>query len=215
MSKFENIAQCVLDGEFKKVKGLVNKAMDDGAKPMDIINEGLIGGMNLVTPLFKTGEMFVPEVMKSAKTMNIGMELLKEHIKEGDLVTKGVIVTGTVKGDLHDIGKNLVGMMLESSGYTVIDLGTDIEPEDFLKAIEEQKPDIIGMSALLTTTMMNIKETIDFLQEKGVRDKVKIMIGGAPISQEFADQVGADGYGEDAAAAVELCDSLLSEKAHA
>lgn len=212
MANLEIIAQAVLDGEVKKIKDIVNKALEDGVEPMDIINKGLIGGMNLVTPLFKNGEMFVPEVMKSAKTMNIGMELLKDKINEGDIQTKGKIVLGTVEGDLHDIGKNLVGMMLESSGYTVIDLGTDVKPEVFVEAINEHNPDIVGMSALLTTTMMKIKETIDVLEDKSLRDKLKVIIGGAPISQEFANEVEADGYAEDASRAVELCDKLVNLK---
>lgn len=213
MVSFNDIAQSVLFGEIKKVKDQVNEMLSDGADPLAIINEGLMGGMSLVTPLFKSGEMFVPEVMRSAKTMNTGMDLLKDMINAEDITTKGKIIIGTVKGDLHDIGKNLVGMMLESSGYTVIDIGIDIDEEKFLTAINEHQPDILGISALLTTTMVNIKAIIDFLTEKGVRDKIKIIVGGAPVSQGFADQVGADGYGEDASTAVELCNRLLNIKA--
>ncbi len=211
MTKFEDIAQSVFKGNVKKVKEQVNEMLKDGADPVRIINEGLIEGMNLVTPLFKSGEMFVPEVMRSAKSMNVGMEIVKELISDDDIPTKGKLVMGTVKGDLHDIGKNLVSMMLETTGYTVIDLGADVDEEVFLNAIIEHKPDIVGMSSLLTTTMIKIKDTIEFLKEKGVRDQVKIIIGGAPISQEFADQVGADGYSEDASTAVDLCDRLLAK----
>lgn len=210
MTKFADIAQSVFKGNLKKVTVQVNEMVADGADPVQIINEGLIEGMNLVTPLFKSGEMFVPEVMRSAKAMNLGMEIVKKLISAEDIPTKGKMIMGTVKGDLHDIGKNLVSMMLETSGYTVIDLGADVDEEVFLSAIKEHKPDIVGMSSLLTTTMIKIKDTIDFLVEKGVRDQVKIIIGGAPISEDFAKDVGADGYSEDASTAVDLCDKLMA-----
>lgn len=194
MSTIEAIQSCVFDGELDEIQKLVQEAIDEGVDPITIINEGLIGGMNIVAPLFKKGEMFVPEVMESADTMNEGMKVVKPLITDEDIPTKGKIVIGTVEGDLHDIGKNLVVLMMESRGYTVIDLGVDVKEEDFCKAIETYAPDIVGMSSLLTTTMMKIDETIKAIAKAGLRDKAKIIIGGAPISQEFADDVGADGY---------------------
>ena len=166
--------------------------------------------MNIVAPLFKSGEMFVPEVMESADTMNEGMQVVKPLITDADMPTKGKVIIGTVNGDLHDIGKNLVVLMMESRGYTVIDMGVDVKEEQFVEAIKEHKPDIVGMSSLLTTTMMKIDDTIKMINESGLRDQVKIIIGGAPISQEFADDIGADGYSEDASTAVELCDRMMA-----
>jgi len=205
MANLDSIAQNVLNGNIKKVSDQVNELVNGGTDPIEIINNGLIQGMNLVTPLFKSGEMFVPEVMRSAKAMNTGMNLLKKYIP-----SKGKVVIGTVEGDLHDIGKNLVGMMLETSGYTVIDLGVDVKKENFLDSISKYNPDIIGMSSLLTTTMIKIKDSIEYLKNKGIPDQIKIIIGGAPVSQKFADEVKADGYSEDASSAVALCDSLLA-----
>jgi 5-methyltetrahydrofolate--homocysteine methyltransferase len=156
--------------------------------------------------------MFVPEVMESADTMNEGMKLVKPLITDEDVPSKGKIIIGTVNGDLHDIGKNLLVMMLESRGYTVIDLGVDVKEESFTKAVKEHQPNIVGMSSLLTTTMMKIESTIQQLVTDGVRDQVKIIVGGAPVTQEFADDVGADGYSEDASTAVELCDRMMAEQ---
>lgn len=210
MAILEDIQNCVLDGELDEIKDLVQKAVDEGIDPAAIINDGLIGGMNIVAPLFKSGEMFVPEVMESADTMNEGMQVVKPLITDADMPTKGRVIIGTVNGDLHDIGKNLVVLMMESRGYTVIDMGVDVKEEQFVEAIKEHKPDIVGMSSLLTTTMMKIDDTIKMINESGLRDQVKIIIGGAPISQEFADDIGADGYSEDASTAVELCDRMMA-----
>lgn len=210
MAILEDIQNCVLDGELDEIKDLVQKAVDEGIDPTTIINDGLIGGMNIVAPLFKSGEMFVPEVMESADTMNEGMQVVKPLITDADMPTKGKVIIGTVNGDLHDIGKNLVVLMMESRGYTVVDLGVDVKEDQFVAAIKEHKPDIVGMSSLLTTTMMKIDDTIKNINEAGIRNEVKIIIGGAPISQEFADDVGADGYSEDASTAVELCDRMMS-----
>ncbi|MBU5305295.1 cobalamin B12-binding domain-containing protein [Eubacterium callanderi] len=210
MAILEDIQNCVLDGELDEIKDLVQKAVDEGIDPTTIINDGLIGGMNIVAPLFKSGEMFVPEVMESADTMNEGMQVVKPLITDADMPTKGKVIIGTVNGDLHDIGKNLVVLMMESRGYTVIDMGVDVKEEQFVEAIKEHKPDIVGMSSLLTTTMMKIDDTIKMINESGLRDQVKIIIGGAPISQEFADDIGADGYSEDASTAVELCDRMMA-----
>ncbi len=210
MAILEDIQNCVLDGELDEIKDLVQKAVDEGIDPTTIINDGLIGGMNIVAPLFKSGEMFVPEVMESADTMNEGMQVVKPLITDADMPTKGKVIIGTVNGDLHDIGKNLVVLMMESRGYTVVDLGVDVKEDQFVAAIKEHKPDIVGMSSLLTTTMMKIDDTVKLINESGLRDQVKIIIGGAPISQEFADDIGADGYSEDASTAVELCDRMMA-----
>ena len=210
MAILEDIQNCVLDGELDEIKDLVQKAVDEGIDPAAIINDGLIVGMNIVAPLFKSGEMFVPEVMESADTMNEGMQVVKPLITDADMPTKGKVIIGTVNGDPHDIGKNLVVLMMESRGYTVIDMGVDVKEEQFVEAIKEHKPDIVGMSSLLTTTMMKIDDTIKMINESGLRDQVKIIIGGAPISQEFADDIGADGYSEDASTAVELCDRMMA-----
>ncbi|KNZ42096.1 cobalamin B12-binding domain-containing protein [Acetobacterium bakii] len=210
MATLNDVSQCVLDGELDEVKALVQQLIDAGIDPITIINDGLIAGMNIVAPLFKSGEMFVPEVMESADTMNEGMKLLKPLITDGDIPSKGKIIIGTVNGDLHDIGKNLLIMMMESRGYTVVDLGVDIKEEAFVAAVKEHKPDIVGMSSLLTTTMMKMDSTIKQLTKEGLRDQIKIIIGGAPITQEFAEDIGADGYSEDASTAVELCDRMMT-----
>ncbi len=210
MSKLNNLAEAVFQGDFTEVKNLTQQLVDDGVDPLIIINEGLIGGMNIVAPKFKAGEMFVPEVMKSAKAMHIGMEVVKPLVAESDIPYAGKVVIGTVAGDLHDIGKNLVIMILESGGFKVIDLGVDVPPEGFVEAIKKHEPQIVGMSALLTTTMMAMKDTINAIEKAGLRNKVKIVVGGAPISQDFANEIGADGYGADAMAAKEICSKLLS-----
>lgn len=209
MSHFEALNQAVISGQDQQVKELAQKAVDEGVKPLDIINEGLIKGMNVVGQRFKVGDMFVPEVLMSARAMAAGMEVVKPLLLDGEITNKGTVVIGTVKGDLHDIGKNLVGMMLESSGYKVIDLGTDTDPEAFVNAVKENNAKVLGLSALLTTTMLAMKETIEALGEAGLRDQVKVMIGGAPITQEFADEIGADGYAPDAASAVDLANQLI------
>jgi 5-methyltetrahydrofolate--homocysteine methyltransferase len=210
MATLKDVSQCVLDGDMDEVKIAVQKLIDAGTDPLVIINDGLIAGMNIVAPLFKSGEMFVPEVMESADTMAVGMKLLKPLIMEDDLQSKGTLLIGTVNGDLHDIGKNLLIMMVESRGYTVIDLGVNITEEAFAAAVKEHKPDIVGMSTLLTTTMMRMKSTIEELAKEGLRDKVKVIVGGAPITQDFADDIGADGYSQDASTAVELCDRMMT-----
>lgn len=210
MSNFEALNQAVISGQDQQVKELAQQAVDAGVKPLDIINEGLIKGMNVVGQRFKVGDMFVPEVLMSARAMAAGMEVVKPLLLDGEITNKGTVVIGTVKGDLHDIGKNLVGMMLESSGYKVIDLGTDTDPEAFVNAVKENNAKVLGLSALLTTTMLAMKETIEALEEAGLRDQVKVMIGGAPITQEFADEIGADGYAPDAASAVDLANQLIS-----
>lgn len=208
MANFEALVQSVMDGNEAQVKEQTKALVDGGVSPLEIINQGLIAGMNVVGAHFKTGEMFVPEVLMSAKSMAAGIEMVKPLIADKDMPNKGTIVLGTVKGDLHDIGKNLVGMMLESGGFKVINLGIDIAPEKFVEAVKEHTPQIVAMSALLTTTMPHMKDTIELIKEEGL--EVKCIIGGAPITQDFANKIGADGYSPDAASAVELCTKLLA-----
>lgn len=209
MSNFSKLAEVVFRGDIKSVKEVTKELIDGGAAPLDIINKGLIGGMDLVTPKFKNGEMFVPEVMRSAKTMAMGLEVVKPLILEGEVPTSSKVLIGTVKGDLHDIGKNLVIMILESGGFKVIDLGIDVATTVFIEAVKEHKPDILGLSALLSTTMMEMKAILDALEAAGLRDQVKVILGGAPVSQEFADQIGADGFAMDAITTKELCLELV------
>ncbi|MDY2625917.1 MAG: corrinoid protein [Coriobacteriales bacterium] len=210
MAILDDIKEAVVDGETDEIQDLVQQAIDEGLEPGKIINEGLIGGMNVVAPLFRDGEMFVPEVMESADTMKAGIEVVKPLLGEGGVETKGKIVIGTVDGDLHDIGKNLVVLMLESNGYEVEDLGIDVPVEKFAEAITTGGAQIVGLSAMLTTTMMQMDTTIKYLADQGLRDKVKIIVGGAPITQQFADEIAADGFSTDAAGAVALCDQLLA-----
>ena len=210
MTSFENLSQSVVSGNESQVKETVKAMLAAGVNPLDVIQQGLIAGMNIVGPLFKAGEMYVPEVLMSAKSMAAGIEIVKPYIAEGDMPSEGTIIVGTVKSDLHDIGKNLVAMMLESGGFKVIDLGVDVTAERFIAAVKEHKPDILAMSALLTTTMLSMKDTIELIKEEGLQSTVKVIIGGAPISQDFANEIGADGFAVDAASAVELCRALLA-----
>ncbi len=209
MTCFNTIADGVIKGNEKLVRQNVQELIDEGSNPLEIINQGLMAGMNVVGARFKKGDMFVPEVMMAARAMNSGIALVKPLINDGDMPSVGKVVIGTVKEDLHDIGKNLVAMMVESAGFNVINIGIDISPEKFAEAIKEHEPDILGMSAMLTTTMMQMKQTIEYLKNEGLRDKVKIIIGGAPVTQQFAEEIGADGYSVDASSAAELCKKLL------
>ncbi len=209
MSNFNNLAELVISGDFGAVKNLTQKMIEEKVDPIAIINQGLMAGMNVVGVRFKAGDMFVPEVMMSARAMSVGIELVKPLIADTAMPSAGKVVIGTVKGDLHDIGKKLVVMMLESTGFQVVDLGVDQAPAAFVKAVQEHNPHMVGMSALLTTTMLNMKETIDALKEAGLRDKVKVIVGGAPVSQSFAEQIGADGFAGDAATATDLCKTLM------
>lgn len=212
MANFEELAQAVLDGDETKVVEITKSLLSSGVDPMEVINKGLMAGMDKVGVLFKNNEMFVPEVLMSADAMKAGVEVIKEATQgAADVTSKGTVVMGTVEGDLHDIGKNLVGMMLETNGFKVHDVGVDVKPDQFVEAVKQYQPDVVGMSAMMTTTMMNMKTAIDALAAAGVRNKVKVMIGGAVVSQKFADEIGADGYAPDAGAAVELCKRLLGK----
>ncbi|MDQ7095162.1 corrinoid protein [Desulfosporosinus sp. PR] len=211
MENYAKLAESVIAGNEEQVKNQVREFIASGNAPVDIINQGLIAGMNVVGQRFKVGDMYVPEVLMCARSMNAGLEIVRPLLADSDAESSCKIIIGTVKGDLHDIGKNLVSMMMESGGLEVIDLGVDVSADDFIAAIEKHKPDILAMSALLTTTMPKMKEVIQALEEMGLRDKIKIIIGGAPVSQAFAQTIGADGYAPDAASATELCKSLFAQ----
>jgi 5-methyltetrahydrofolate--homocysteine methyltransferase len=211
MADFRAIADAVKAGRAKVVKTLVNEALAEGANPEALLNEGLVVGMNELGIMFKNNEVYVPEVLIAARAMKAGTEILKPLLAAANVQSLGKVAIGTVKGDLHDIGKNLVGMMLEGAGFTVIDLGVDVTPEQYVDAVANQGAQIVGMSALLTTTMPSIKDGIEALKAAGLRDKVRVMIGGAPVTQSFADEVGADGYSSDAASAADLAKELIKQ----
>jgi len=204
----QKIAKSIYSGDVEAVAELVQDALDSGMAPGDVLNDALLAGMDEVGRDFKEGVLFVPEVLFAARSMQAGMDVLKPLLAEGEIASSGKYVLGTVKGDMHDIGKNLVRMMLEGGGFEAIDLGVDVEPSAFVDAVREHKPDLVGMSALLTTTMAQMKVTIDALEEAGLRDSVKIVIGGAPVTAAFAEQIGADAFAEDAATAVDVAREL-------
>ena len=204
------IASELYEGEDETVVELVQKALDQGMAPEEVLQGGLIAGMDEVGQDFKSGELFVPEVLIAARAMHAGMNVLRPLLTESESVGAGKYVIATVKGDLHDIGKNLVKMMLEGAGFETIDLGTDVEPQAFVDAVREHKPQLIGMSALLTTTMVQMRATVEALEEAGLRDSVKIMIGGAPVTETFAAEIGADAYAPDAASAVDTARELVA-----
>ncbi len=208
MADYQAMADALIKGQAPAVKEMVEKAVEEGASPGDILTKGLIAGMSVVGERFKKNEVYVPEVLIAARAMHAGMDVIKPLLTESGIQPKGVFAVGTVKGDLHDIGKNLVTMMMEGAGYRVIDLGVDVTPEKFVEAAKEAK--IIGMSALLTTTMPAMKTTIDAIKAAGIRDTVKIIVGGAPLTQAYADQIGADGYAPDAASAVDSANELIN-----
>lgn len=205
MSKIQEISKTIQSGKSKLIEGLVKEAINEGVNPIEILNEGMIDAMSVVGEKFKNNEIFVPEMLVAAHTMKKGVVVLKPHIAGNDSVSAGKLVIGTVEGDLHDIGKNLVAMMMESTGFEVIDLGVDVSVQKFVNAVKEN-PDvyIVCVSALLTTTMPAMKNTVKALLESDVRDRIKVMVGGAPITQEFADEIGADAYTEDAASAAQV-----------
>ena len=207
---FEQIAAGIIEGNIQGVTELVQKALDQGSAAGQILEAGLILGMNEVGKRFKAGEMFIPEVLRSAKTMHTGQEILRPLLAAGGTLPAGKIVLGTVQGDLHDIGKNLVGMMCEGAGFEVIDLGINLEPDKFVQAIKAHQPFVVGMSALLTTTMQALGRTLKAIEDAGLRDQVKVIVGGAPVDAEFAERIGADGYGPNAVSAAELAKKLAA-----
>ncbi len=210
MTDFQKIADSIIVGNAKLAKSLTEGAVQEGHRPKEILDEGLIAGMNVVGERFRKNEIYVPEVLISARAMKAALEILRPLLTQTGVEPKGKVVLGTVKGDLHDIGKNLVGMMLEGAGFKIIDLGIDVSPEKFAGSIEQEHPDVLGMSALLTTTMIGMKAVIDVLEAKDLRDKVRVIIGGAPVTQNYCDEIGADGYSPDSASAVDLVKRLMN-----
>ena len=207
---FEKMAEVLIAGKEAEVKNLTQEAIDKGASARDILDKGLLAGMDVVGQRFKAGDMFIPEVLLCARCMHGAMDILNPLLSEGDAAGVGTYLIGTVEGDLHDIGKNLVSMMLQGAGFKVIDLGTNITAQQFVDAVKEHQPDILGMSALLTTTMPRMEETIQALKEAGIRDQVKIMAGGAPVTQDFVEKIGGDAYGANAASATDKAKELVS-----
>ena len=210
MVDLNKVSEALQRGDAEKVRELVKQALEEKLTPEEILNKGLIAGMDIIGAKFKKNEVYVPEVLIAARAMHSGMDILRPKLVETGVKNIGKIAIGTVKGDLHDIGKNLVKMMLEGAGFEVIDLGTDVSAEKFVEAVKEHEPNMIAMSALLTTTMVNMAEVIKAIETAGLRDKVKIMIGGAPITQNYAEQIGADGYSPDAASAVDSAKSFIA-----
>lgn len=207
--KTQAIYDHIIDGKLDLIEADVLDALDAGIPPEAILNEGMVTAMDEVGALFEAGEYFVPEMLIAAHTMQTGLAILKPLLIEGGVEPSGSIVIGTVQGDLHDIGKNLVAMMLEGGGFEVFDLGTDVSPDAFLEAIREHSPNLVGLSALLTTTMQKMRETISVIEAAGFRDRVKIMVGGAPVTEAFAKDIGAEGYAPDASKAVSLAKDLV------
>ena len=205
----EKMAESLIAGKVDEVTDLTQEALDANISSKDILEKGLLAGMDVVGKRFKANDMFIPEVLRCAKCMHGAMEILRPLLAETGVETAGTFVIGTVKGDLHDIGKNLVGMMFEGAGFQVVDLGIDLEPSAFVEAIKQHKASLFGMSALLTTTMPKMAETINAIKEAGIRDQVKIMIGGAPVTAEFAKEIGADAYASNAASAVDKGKEML------
>lgn len=207
----QNLFEAVLEGNFEGVKANVQSALDAELDPNIILNDGMIAAMREVGVRFEAGEYYVPEMLIAARAMQSGMAILKPHLQQEEKKSSGRVVMGTVKGDLHDIGKNLVGLMLEGAGYEIIDLGVDVPAEEFVKKAMELKPDVIGMSALLTTTMPSMKTTLDALDAAGLRRDIKVIVGGAPVTETYAQQIEADGFALDASRAVNLVNDLLGK----
>lgn len=212
MGLIEEISEFLQKGRAKNVKTLVQQALDEGIDPKEILNDGLLSGMMIIGEKFKNNEVFVPEVLVAARAMNAGITILEPELVKVGNEPIGRAVIGTVKGDLHDIGKNLVTMMFKGAGFEIYDIGIDVEPEAFIQKAEEVGADVIGMSALLTTTMPNMKTVIDMLKEQGLRDKYIVMVGGAPVNESFAEQIGADYYTPDAATAAEVAKKAILDR---
>ena len=212
MSTYQKLQESLIAGQGDKVNEMVGTLLKEGNSPMEILSEGLFPGMSIVGQKFKIGEMFIPEVLASAHAMSSGFDLLKPVITQDRLsdIYIGKVVIGTVQGDLHNIGKKIVSMILESGGFTVVDIGVDAPTEKFIEAIKQEQPNLLGVSALLTTTMPRMGEIIEALKHSNLRDKVSVMVGGAPITQAFADSIGADGYAPDAVSALDVAKQLLS-----
>ncbi len=208
----ETIKAMVVGGKFNDIEAEVQRAVDSGTDLNRLINEALISAMDTVGKRFAASEIYVPEMLVSATTMKRGLDIIKPLLQAGEAENRGTIVMCTVKGDLHDIGKNLVIMMMEGAGFKIIDLGVNVKIEDLIEAVKKEEVDILGLSALLTTTMPEMQNVVEVLTAEGLRDKVKVIVGGAPIDQGFADKIGADGYGADAVEAVQLARNLVAGK---
>ncbi|MBU2602026.1 MAG: corrinoid protein [Actinobacteria bacterium] len=208
MSPYDDLKLNVETGKRDAVQAQVKQALDEGRPAQEILQEGLVAAMDVVGAKMEAEEMFIPEVLRAAKTMEAGLEILKPLLAVGDMRISGTVLVGTVKGDLHDIGKNLVAMLLSSAGFEVKDLGINVEPATFVEKVKETGADFLGMSALLTTTMPMMQATVDALEAAGLRQQVTVLIGGAPVTQAFADQIGADGYASDAGAAIKVAKEL-------
>ncbi|MFX0197374.1 MAG: corrinoid protein [Candidatus Hodarchaeota archaeon] len=206
---YGRMSELLIIGNTEEIKNVVQEALNAGLQAHEILEKGLVPGMDIVGQRFKTCEMFIPEVLLSAKAMHEAMSILRPLLSESNQPIPGTMVIGTVEGDLHDIGKNVATMIFQGAGFKVVDLGIDIKPQAFVEAVKAYKPNIVGMSALLTTTMPKMKETIMALQEAGVRDQIKVIIGGAPLTLNYANEIGADGYGADAISGVEVAKNLI------
>ncbi len=211
MAKYQELADAIIRGDNIKSREITQDLVDKKVLAGDILSEGLIAGMDVVGKKFKANEMYIPEVLIAARAMHASMDILKPLLAETGAPTKGIAVIGTVQGDLHDIGKNLVSMMLEGAGFTIVDAGVDVTSEKFVEAAKESKADIVGLSALLTTTMPSMKEIIVALRKDPATKDIKVIIGGAPLTQEYADSIGADGYAPDASSAVDISEELLKK----
>ena len=211
MAKYQELADAIIRGDNIKSREITQDLVDKKVPAGDILSEGLIAGMDVVGKKFKANEMYIPEVLIAARAMHASMDILKPLLAETGAPTKGIAVIGTVQGDLHDIGKNLVSMMLEGAGFTIVDAGVDVTSEKFVEAAKESKADIVGLSALLTTTMPSMKEIIVALRKDPATKDIKVIIGGAPLTQEYADSIGADGYAPDASSAVDISEELLKK----
>jgi len=207
---YTNMYNAVIAGDMETTKQEVQSALDKALPAGEILQEGLIAAMGEVGRLFEHGDFFVPEMLVSARAMQAALEILRPHLVAADIQPVGKVIIGTVQGDMHDIGKNLVSMMLEGAGFEVIDLGVDVKPDQMIAAIQQHQPDLVGMSALLTTTMPQMQSTIEALQSAGLRASVKVMVGGAPLTQDYADDIGADGYAADASQAADLARRLIA-----
>jgi 5-methyltetrahydrofolate--homocysteine methyltransferase len=208
----QELYDSIIKGDRKTAKDRVQAALDAGLPPDTILKDAMIAAMTKVGEMFSCGEYYVPEMLVAAKAMQEALAVLKPHLVQTKVKSEGKAVIGTVSGDLHDIGKNLVGMMLEGAGFEIIDLGSDVTPAKFVQAIRANNPDLVGMSALLTTTMPSMKATVDAIRAEGLKDQVQVMIGGAPVTEEYANKIGADGFAPDASRAVQLAKSLVSKR---
>jgi 5-methyltetrahydrofolate--homocysteine methyltransferase len=210
---YERLSELVIAGDIEAARALTEELLARGVAGREILDSGLLPGMDVVGARMKAGECFIPEVLLSARTMQGALDLIKPHLAAGESASSGTVILGTVEGDVHDIGKNLVAMMLEGAGFSVINLGAQISPAAFVNAVKEQRPHILGMSGLLTTTIPKMAETIQLLAAEGLRESVRVMVGGAPVTQRFAEEIGADAYGANAAAAVEKAKELVAARA--